>query len=138
MIAWVDPPADDVIQTPIIGGLFKDKDGHIMAWSGYDPDQNILCYAYVRVETPGVRPTDPMIVTETWEVNAQKNIAHPAWMKNKGPLHPGQFRPTDIKMEQKTSERCTTYNGVKFHGITAKSNKPKIALATFKKNYDSI
>ena len=50
MTAWVDPPADDVTQALIAGGLFEDEDGHTMAWSGCDPDQFILCCAHIQVE----------------------------------------------------------------------------------------
>ena len=132
--AWVDPPADDRIIKPQTGGLFLDSSNRVTAWTGFDPDQPILCYSYSRVETPGVNVGDPLVIVESWEVDTTKFDAHMAWSKHKGPVHPGQFRPIGVKLEQKTRELCTKYTGNLYYGIENKStsDKPKIALATYK------
>ena len=129
---WIDPPADDTIIAPLIGGVFKDTEDKITAWSGFDPDQPTLCFSYKRISTLAANVNDPPTISETWIVDTIKNDKHLTWVKNKGPLHPGQFRPIGIKCEQKTREHCTTHSGVKFHGIEAKNTEPRMALSTYK------
>ena len=121
---WLNPPADDIVISPNTGGLFHDNTGNTIAWCDFDPDQKILSYSYDAT-------TDPD--NPSWIVNTGKLRAHLAWTKQKGPVHIGQFRPTGIKDEAKTRERCTTYHSIKFNGFNPnKTGTINISLHTYK------
>ena len=101
---WADPPEDDNSIPPMIGGMFRDTEGEIMAWSGFDPDQEILSFGYQRHVDADAN------VLHLWICNTDKLTNHSTWMKIKGPVHPVQYRQRGPKAEQKTRERCTAFD----------------------------
>lgn len=43
---WDDAPDDVIVVCPKNGGIFMDINNILTAWSGSDPDKEILCYSY--------------------------------------------------------------------------------------------
>ena len=116
---WVDAPENDAVLRPACGGLFADEAGKVIAWSGFDPDQQVLCYSWKEDD-------------KTWLVNQAFFDEHRLWTKKKGPVHVGQFREQGVKEQAKTKERCSTFQGTKFKSLIAKENEVAMSLETFK------
>lgn len=91
MTTWADAPIDDTVPCPDIGGLFKDSEGQITVWVGYNPDKPILCYLYAKIKFPGPNAGNPTMTTESWVVDSGKYAKHILWVNHKSPFHPGQF-----------------------------------------------
>ena len=67
---WINPPADNMVVPPLIHGLFHSADGEIEAWSGFDPDAQVLCYSYRQA-----RDHEDNVVHEWW-INTNFYNAH--------------------------------------------------------------
>jgi hypothetical protein len=92
---------NDLMTSPTYGGLFKDSAGRLIPFTGSDPDTKVNIFSFV--------PTTSKWVCATYD---------PTRIDQKGPSHPGQFRPTDLKALQKTAYRCSNLdNPVVYNGL---------------------
>ena len=116
---WLGAPDNALVLQPNCRGLFADEAGKIIAWSGFDPDQQVLNYSWVDAD-------------KEWRVKKTFFDEHILWTKKKGPVHVGQFREQGVKEQAKTKDRCSTFNGTKFKSLIAKENEVSMWLETFK------
>ena len=118
---WSDGEEEEI--APVCGGLFKDKDDKLIPWSGTDPDSKHRHFS--------------------WNTSAKKWIClnvrgrtGPVGPKMQGPLHIGQFRPTDYKSISRVKDACTKFEGTaRFSGNLSpkhENGKPVMTLKTFK------
>lgn len=121
---WDDELMDEDITVPIpkFGGIMcipgkEAKYPDIFAWSGTDPDSDMMHYSYDQVN-------------KTWTIKDSEWNDSGARMK--GPMHHRMYRPRGIKNERRTVELCTTYDGEKFGGLTPTDGKMSMPLKTFK------
>ena len=106
---WTD--ADDKVQVPRAGGLMM-VDSEPMAYTGHDPDSKVNIYSYVY---------DPSDATKgSWQ--CPKNLHNSSYKNHKGPLHVGQFRPTNVKEKRKVKTSCSTFAGTTKYGGSNKKN----------------
>jgi uncharacterized protein YnzC (UPF0291/DUF896 family) len=110
------------IPVPTYGGIMKipSKDGKtddIFAWSGTDPDSEIMTYSWDQV-------------LNRWTIPKDKYVEGAARIQ--GPTRNLMYRPRGVKNERQTMEFCTTYKGTKFNGLTPKEGKAAMPLKTYK------
>ena len=87
-------------------------EGQPMAYTGADPDSKVNIYSYVVDKTDSTRVT--------WR--CPKELRSPRYKSRKGPLHVGQFRPTNVKEKRKVKTSCCTFAGSTKHGGSNKKN----------------
>ena len=102
------------IPTPQCGGLYKDNADAITAFVGTNPDVNIF----------------------SWDASLKDWVCLgdylPGKPNNQGPIHQGQFRPTNLKLSAAIEKACVTHSGPKYNGLTALEGESLIAVRTFK------
>lgn len=121
MMLWDDGTTLS-IPVPTYGGIMKipSKDGKtddIFAWSGTDPDSDIMTYSWDQV-------------LNRWTIPKDKYVEGAARIQ--GPTRNLMYRPRGVKNERQTMEFCTTYKGTKFNGLTPKEGKAAMPLKTYK------
>ena len=83
-----------------------------MAYTGSDPDSKVNIYSYVVDETDSTKGT--------WK--CPRELQNPRYKSHKGPLHVGQFRPTNVKEKRKVKTSCCTFTGSAKYGGSNKKN----------------
>ena len=106
------------IVCPKIGGLVKQDDGTLLAFSGTDPDKKVNVWSYDADKNTYV---------------IEQDARNPNWTDQQGPSHVGQYRPRDIKQLLQIEKSCVTYtHTIKFLGLTSKDGSaPPISLSTW-------
>lgn len=106
------------VACPQVGGLMKQNDGTIIAFSGTDPDKKVNVWSY-------------NVSKKTYVI--EQDDRNPLWSDQQGPSHVGQYRPRDIKQLLQIEKSCVTYtHTIKFLGLTAKDGSaPPISLSTW-------
>ena len=91
-------------------------DGEPMAYTGSGPDSKVNIYSYVVDKTDKTKGS--------WE--CPKEFHDPRHKSHKGPLHFGQFRPTNVKKKCKVKTSCCTFAGLAKYGGANKKNDNNI------------
>ena len=106
------------VVSPKVGGLVKQDDGTLLAFSGTDPDKKVNVWSYNADK-------------DTYVI--EQDDRNPLWTDQQGPSHVGQYRPRDIKQLLQIEKSCVTYtHTIKFLGLTAKDGSaPPISLSTW-------
>ena len=108
----------DLIPVLQVGGVANLQDGTVMAFVGYDPDAKCNIFTWDQEHNK-------------WHI--KRSERKDGWANHRGPLHHGQYRPTDIKALKKTEKDCKTYNGTKFDGIVGRDGAlPTLGFDTYK------
>jgi len=102
--------------SPLCGGLFKEDSGTITAFVGSDPDSKVNLFSW-----------DSSL--DDWVC---LGLYQPKGPNNKGPVHQGQFRPTNLKLAAAVERACTSHSGAKYHGLSALEGETLIPVRTFK------
>ena len=102
-VDWQDD--DDKVLAPQAGGQMR-VEGEPMAYTGSDSDSKVIIYSYV------VDKTDKS--KGSWKCPKEPHKA--TWKSHKGPLHVGQFRPTNVKEKRKVKTSCCTFVGPSKYG----------------------
>ena len=102
--------------SPLCGGLFKEDSGTITAFVGSDPDSKVNLFSW-----------DSSL--DDWVC---LGLYQPKGPNNKGPVHQGQFRPTNLKLAAAVERVCTSHSGAKYHGLSALEGETLIPVRTFK------
>ena len=105
----------------LVGGIAKAVNDSAITFVGSDSDAKYKIYSWDQVN-------------QKWLINTAKKKTD--WQNKKGPMHAGQFRPTEFKTRIKVEETCTTYNRTKFDGLQGRDGTALVlAFKTYK---DSI
>lgn len=100
-IEFSETEMNDVMISPTYGGLFKDPNGKLIPFTGSDPTSKANVFSFV--------PATSKWICASYD---------PTRIDQKGPSHPGQFRPTDLKAVQKTAQRCSNLdNPIIYNGL---------------------
>ena len=119
VVKWSDKieGSGDNIDSPLCGKLYKEEEDSLVPWSGTDPDDNMNCFTWSKVNNDWIVPED------------QYDEEFKNW---RGPIHNGQFRSQTLKEKRKTKETCSKYSGsAKFNGIP-REGKPAIPIKSYK------
>eukprot|EP00957_Ditylum_brightwellii_P154091 11727087-Ditylum_brightwellii.AAC.1 len=106
---WQDD--NDKVLAPRAGGLML-VDGEPMAYTGSDPDSKSNIYSYVVDKADKTKGS--------WK--CPKETHDPTHKSHKGPLHVGQFRPTNVKEKCKVKTSCCTFARTAKYVCTNKLN----------------
>ena len=122
VLKWNDTVAaiSKGVPVPQCGGIFKDVKGGedkvtFVPFVGTDPDRKINCWSWDQKE-------------DEWTISSA--AYKDTWTNNQGPVHAGQFRPTDVKGQKAAKEKCTTYSGTPFSNPEEKGARTN--LKTYK------